>query len=75
MDSNHVVAIVDCCAMTTAKLVTFGFFWDRFKSWSAPGSMTEVMTHSKFVFVVLSQVGWIHSWTQIMLLPLSIVAQ
>jgi len=31
--------------------------------------MMEVMTHSEFVFLVLSGVGWIHSWTEIMLLP------
>jgi len=37
--------------------------------------MVEVMTHSEFVFLILSWVGWIHSFTEIMLLLLSIVAQ
>ena len=70
-----IVAIVDRCAMTTANRVVFWIFRARFKSWSAPGSTTEVMTHSKFVHVLLSRVGWIHSFTEIMLLPLLIVAQ
>jgi len=50
-------------------------FRDRFKSWSAPSSKTEMMTDSEFGFVVLARVGWIHSWTEIMLLPMSIDVQ
>jgi len=53
----------------------FLLFHDGFKSSIAPSSKTEVMTDSKFGFVVLSWVGWIHSWTEIMLLPMSIDAQ
>jgi len=57
------------------KTVDVWHFWDRFKSWSAPSSKTEVMTDSEFGFVVLSLVDLIHHWTEIMLLRLLIVAQ
>ena len=62
--------------MTTAKWMVFLLFRDHLKSWSAHGSMAKVMIiHSQFGFLVLSWVGWIHSCTEIMLLPLWIVAQ
>jgi len=47
----------------------------RFKSWFTSSSMAEVMPHSEFGFLVLSWVSWIHSCTEIMLLPLSISVQ
>jgi len=50
-------------------------FQDCFKSWSAPSSKTEAMTDSELGFVVLARVGWIHSLTEIMMLPMSIDAQ
>jgi len=53
----------------------FWLFRDRFKSWSAPNSKMEVMTDSKFGFLFLSWVGWIHSCAKIMLLPMLIDAQ
>ena len=66
---------IECASDVKELTGDFWLFRDSFESWSAPGSMTEVMTHSEFVFVVLSHVGWIHSWTKIMLLPLLIFAQ
>jgi len=61
--------------MTTAKRVVFGLFRDGTKSSSAPSFVVELMAHSEFGLVVLSWVGCIHSCTEIMLLPLRIVAQ
>jgi len=73
--SNNVVAIVDHCPVTTANWVIFGIFVVDSSLGQAPSSLMEVMTRSEFGFMVFSWVGWIHSHAEIMLLPLSIVAQ
>jgi len=63
-----VLSWVDCCATTTKNGVVFWLsFRDSFK--------TGLMADQEFGFVVLSWVVWIHSCTEIMLLPLWIVAQ
>jgi len=69
MHGKNVVAIVDRRTITTANWVVFWIFWEGFKSWFTSSSMAEAMPHSEFAFLVLSWVRWIHSCTEIMLLP------
>jgi len=61
--------------MTTANGVIFGIFGTASSLGQAPSSLMEVTTRSEFSFMVFSWVGWIHSQTEIMLLPFSILAQ
>jgi len=57
------------------KLDLLWTFQNGFKSWHTSSLVEEVKPNSEFGFLALSWVGWIHSCTEIVLLPLWIVAQ
>jgi len=67
--------MVDRRTMALTNRVVFQIFRDGFKSWFTSSSIAEVMTHSKFHFWVLSRIFWIHSCSEITLLPLRILSQ
>ena len=74
-------ALKSCCCHqgsldnNRGKLGNFGIFREGFNSSFASSSVAEVVPHSKFGFLVFSWVGWIHSCTEIMLLPTRILGQ